>query len=256
MTVRVRISQLIVLAAFVAGWQLITYFKLVSRFILPGPYLVGVTFVEMLGAKGFAEIPRGIYPQLMITLGEIGGAIALGTAVALPLGFAIGMKRRVSDIYEPIVYLLYAIPGIVLYPVIYLVFGIGAPSKILYGAFLATWLITISTIAGLRQINPQYFRLAKSLKLSNMSAMFKVIVPAAAPSIISGFRLGLAHAIVGVIAGEIIASNTGLGYVIVYSSELLDLNLTYSVILLVLLIGFVLVEISRLIERRFLAHAA
>lgn len=253
---RVRLAQLVVLALFVAGWEIITYFKIVSKFILPSPYSVGTTFVEMLGSKSFTEIPSGIYPQLADTLAEIAGAVAIAALVALPLGFAIGMRRRVSDIYEPIIYLLYAIPGIVLYPVIYLVFGIGEPSKVIYGAFLGTWVLAISTIAGMRQINPQYFRLSKSLKLSHSRALFKVIIPAAAPSIVSGFRLALAHAIVGVVAGEIIASNTGLGYVIVFSSQLSDLNLTYSVILLVLLVGFLLVEISRVVERRFLAHAA
>lgn len=255
MRLRVRIVQIAALVVFVAAWAIASYFKFVSQYVLPGPYSVGVTFVQMLESKGFSYFPSGIYPQLATTLTEVAGAIALATAIGLPLGFAIGMKRVVSAIYEPIVYLLYSIPGIVLYPVIYLLVGVGEPSKILFGAFLGTWVLVINTVAGLRQVKPQYFRLSKSLSLSGWRTMSKVVLPAAAPHVISGLRLALALSIIGVVAGEILASNKGIGYVIAAASNTFDMSLMYSAIILVFIIGFALIEIMRILERRFLAHA-
>ena len=255
MTFRVRITQVIVLVVFVAIWEIITYYGIVSRFVLPSPSSVATTFVKLFTPAGLKLIPGGIYPQLFTTLTEIAGAFSLAVAIGLPLGFAIGMKRTISDIYEPIIYLLYSIPGIVLYPVIYLLVGVGPPSKIIFGALIATWLLTINTIAGLRQIKPQYFRLARSLRLSGLRTMFNVVIPAAAPNIIAGFRQGLALAIIGVVAGEILASNRGLGFVISSASYTFQLDVMYAVILLVLIIGFSLTEVMRFIERRYLAHA-
>lgn len=251
----VRLTQVFVLVSIVVIWEILSYFNIVSRFILPGPYVTGVTLLQLLAGKHYDILPHGIYPQLATTLTEIAGAIGLSAAIGLSFGFAIGMNRTVADVYEPILYVLYAIPGIVLYPVIYLLVGIGEPSKILFGAFLGVWVLAINTIAGLRQIKPQYFRLSKSLKLSRSGTIFKVVIPAAAPNIISGFRLAIALSIIGVIAGEILASNRGVGYIITATLAVYDVNITYAAILLVLAIGFALVEVSRLVERRFLAHA-
>lgn len=255
MRLGIRIVQIMALVVFVTAWGFVSYFNFISQYVLPSPYSVGLTFIQMLASKGFTYIPNGIYPQLAATLTEVAGAMGLATAIGLALGFAIGMKRVISAIYEPIVYLLYSIPGIVLYPVIYLLVGVGEPSKILFGAFLGTWVLAINTIAGLRQIKPQYFRLSKSLKLSSWNTMSKVVLPAAAPHVISGLRLALALSIIGVVAGEILASNKGVGYVITAASNTFDMPLMYAAILLVFIIGFGLVEIMRILERRFLSHA-
>lgn len=254
MTIKVRIAQLVILVVAALGWELIAYYHLLSKYILPAPYGVAVTFFELFGPQSSGLFPGGVLPQLITTLTEIAGAVGIAVAIALPLGFAIGINQTVADTYEPILYLFYSIPAIVLYPVMYLLVGLGEPSKILFGAFLATFILAINTIQGLRQVQPQFFRLARSLRLSSRNTMVKVVIPAAAPAIVSGLRQALALAIVGVVAGEILASDRGLGFVIASSLTAFKLNVVYAVILLVLVIGFALTEVMRLLEGRFLAH--
>lgn len=253
---KVRVTQVLVLIAFIGLWWAVAYYKLLSQFVLPGPYPVGVTLVELFTARGSSLIAGGLWPQLLVTVVEIAGAVGLSVVVGIPLGFLIGIKSTATDIYEPIVYLLYAIPGIVLYPIIYLMVGVGPFSRILFGTFLAVFVLMIYTIAGLRQVNAGYFRLSKSLKLSSTTVLMKVVLPAAAPQIVSGLRQCVALAILGVIAGEILASGQGLGYVISNASYHFQPQLMYAVIVLVMIIAFILIEIIKIVEGRFLLRVA
>lgn len=198
--------------------------------------------------------PGGLYPQLFITLEEIGAAMAISVVVGIPVGFLIGMRKVVSDLFEPILYVLYAIPMVILYPVIYIVVGIGEPSKIIFGVLLGIFPLTISTVAGLRQIKHQYFRLAKSMGLSSTRTMSKIILPASAPSIANGLRQCLSLVIIGVVGGEILASNGGLGFMIIYTSNLYQFATMYAVLILIIVIAFAFVEGIRIIERRSIPH--
>lgn len=194
-------------------------------------------------------------PNLMITLTEIAGAWAMAVVIGICLGYAIGMNNTIADIYEPFFYVIFSIPLIIVYPVIYLWVGVGETSKMIFGALLGLFPLTINTISGFRQINPLFFRLSKSLRLGSGRTLLRIVLPAAAPSLMAGLRQSLASATIGVVTGEILASSQGLGFIIVYADSTLNVGLLFAMIVLVLVIAFAFTEVLRVIEKRMYAHA-
>ena len=120
---------------------------------------------------------------------------------------------------EPILIALYSIPKITLYPVILLMFGLGISAKIAFGAIHGVIPVVIVTMAAVRNIRPVLIRTARSMTLSPWDALIHVLVPATLPEIISGVRIGFALTLLGTLIGEMFASKSGIGFMLMHAME-------------------------------------
>jgi NitT/TauT family transport system permease protein len=191
--------------------------------------------------------------QMAVTLERALIAFALAVAVGVPLGALIGTVRAARQALRPVVSFAFPTPKVALYPAMLILFGLGSGSKIALGFAEAVFPIVLTTAAGTSQVEPRLVWSASALGTSGRAAMFKVVIPAALPSIMTGARIGLVGAIIGVFLGEMIAGADGLGHLMAAGYRTLDTPDMYVAIIAVSLAGFLLDRAFLAIRRRLLA---
>lgn len=188
--------------------------------------------------------------NLLVTLGEVAAALVIACGGGVMLGALIGSVPPLRRTLSPLLSSLYAIPLVVLYPLMAAWLGIGPESKIAFASVYGMIPAALASAAGIQGIDAQLSLTAKSMGATLFQRIVHVIVPAAIPSIISGVRIGGALAIVGVVVAEMLLSTAGLGFVITTYRTLLDGPHVFAAILFVLVIALAFDWAVRLLERR------
>lgn len=192
-----------------------------------------------------------IWPEIGTSLIEWLVGFGLAILVAIPFGFAIGMFRRLQYLVDPLLAALYATPLVALVPLIILVFGVGLSSKF-FIVFLFTAIpLTIITISGVQSAERRYLDIARSFQAPRLLVFRSVTIPSTTPYIITGLRLSAGHALVGVVVGEFLASNAGIGFYISFNGSMLDTSRVMLGIVLLGAFGVFTGELIRRVERRF-----
>lgn len=162
------------------------------------------------------------------------------------------MRRSLT----PLLSSAYAIPLVVLYPLMAAWFGIGPSSQIAFAGLYGIIPATLATAAGIQSIDPQLALTARSMGATLFQRIVHVVLPAAIPSVLNGIRIGGALAIVGVVLAQMLVSTEGLGFVITTYRTMLDGAHVFAAILFVLAIALTFDWCVGLLERRTSAWSA
>ena len=210
------------------------------------PSSLPAAFVTMMRVRELPPLPEHVW----LTLREIGVAYALAVTAGLWMGFAMGLKRVVGRVYEPLLAALYAIPSVIWYPSLMLFFGLGPASKIAFGFLLGFFPVVLAVLAGIRQVPPHLVAVAVSMGARPFTVFRKVMLPAMICTMVGGLRTGLALSVVGVLVGEILGSRAGIGYVINYAYGLL-MTREYAVLVAMVVMAVIAVDATgALLEAR------
>jgi ABC-type nitrate/sulfonate/bicarbonate transport system permease component len=226
-------------------WELVVRLGFIKRVTLSSPSLIFTTGINDL------LVTRELWPHL----GQSSQQFVLGLGLALltgvPLGLALGLFRRLNYFLDPWLSAIYATPTIALVPLVVLVLGLGLESKIFIVWLEAIFVIVVSTMAGVRAAEARYLDLAKSFRASRRMTFTSVILPSSFPDILTALRLGVTRALVGVVVAEFFASNKGIGFFINFSGTTLRTDRVMLGVIILGVIGVILGEAVRRIERRF-----
>lgn len=247
---RTYLLRLIILIIFLILWQIIASLPFVSPLIIASPIDVLLSIYQTLILTN-PRLPN-FYIHLQRTGFELLVAYIIVIGIGLILGLTFGTFRRIAETYEPLLLVYMAFPTIILFPIIFMIFGSGEASKIAYGVLIGFPYIVFNTSVGLKQVNKDLIYLSRSLGHSNLAIIFKVTLPSAMPTIIGGFRLGFAFTFIGVIVGEIINASIGLGYLLNWSRLSFFTPELYTVILTTIGIGLFGDSIFRVVENRLM----
>ncbi len=205
-----------------------------------------------IGAAAIADFGSGvIWPQIGTSLLEWTVGFGVAMLMAIPLGLLLGAFRRLEFLVDPWLSALYATPTVALAPLIILLFGVGLSSKFAIVFLEAFVVITVSTVTGTRSADRRYLDIARSFRASRWLTFRSVIVPSSVPFIITGLRVGAGRGIVGVIVGEFIAANIGLGFYISINGTMFNASRVMLGILLIGVFGVAVGQLIRRLERRF-----
>lgn len=180
---------------------------------------------------------------------EIALAILFGSTIGLLAGLLFWKLPTLGRVFEPYLVSFYAVPMVLFYPVAIVVVGINASSVVILATIMTTIPVALNTTVGLNGIRPVYLKLARSLECKPHQLLFSIALPAAAPFIVAGLRLGVVYALIGSIAMEFVTAQAGLGYRIRYLYEIFDNNTMFAYILVVLLFSVILTALLALVER-------
>jgi NitT/TauT family transport system permease protein len=163
-------------------------------------------------------------------------AVASGLAViaGIALGVALHGQRAVRQVLEPLFATYYAIPIYAFYPLLIILFGLGDLPQILIGFALAVVAVIVNTLNGLDRVSRVLVKTARVYRLGPIASALKITLPSAAPYLLTGVRLAVAYAFIGVIGAEFIMSRTGIGYEISFAYNNFDNKIMYPLILLIL----------------------
>src|SRR5688572_15128598 len=216
-------DPLILVALLLALWQLL-YFA-VGDVALRSPWATARSLGTMIEDERFL-------PHVRETLLAFTQGFAIAVVVGLAIGIPLGAARFAGEVAEPILVALYSIPKVTLYPVILLIFGIGMPAKVAFGAIHGIVPISIFAMNAVRNINPTHLRTARALRLSLWGVTTKILVPAALPEIVTGIRVGFALALIGTLLGEMFGSQRGLGHLLMQAMSLHNIERILALTLL------------------------
>ncbi len=223
----------------------------VSEFTVPRLYDFVFTFFNL---PTHPDLPGSFWNHLIVTLYELGIAALIIIGVVMPLSILIGLRRAVREVLQPLILAFFAIPSIILYPVIYLLLGIGPSSKIAMGILVGSSYMFIYVMTAIKYFDNSLITMARSFTTSKYKILIKVAIPSIIPIIVSAIQLGIAYAMVGVIVAEVIASSSGLGFLISWSETTIRVPIMYATIALAIIfaasvyVGLLLFE--RLIRGR------
>lgn len=211
----------------------------------------------------FISSPTRIYNALgqMIASGEIwehlyasGLAFGLGGVLALlfgiPLGLAVGWYRRLSYAVEPFLAAYNATPQIVFIPLLIIWAGTGLFTKVLIIAMVTFIPLAMSALAAVKTTDARLLRVAKSFGSSDWRRFRDIILPTSVPFLLSGLRLGVGRAMVGIVVGEIYASTAGIGYLINVSGTSFQTDRVFVGIFVIVVVGLLLTGLIHAIELR------
>lgn len=185
-----------------------------------------------------------------ISLQRAGIGFALALALAVPLGFLMGSYGKFERATDFLVQTLRNTSQFALLPVFVLLLGIGEASKIAITFYAAVFFLLINTIVGVKTVDPLLLKAARSMGTSDWDLFRKVIFPSAIPSIVAGARLGVKASLFSVIAAEMLAARSGIGYLIQNASLMLKSADMYAGILTLTIVGLVLNYALVWIEKR------
>lgn len=218
------------LVLFCLAWELLPRTGLVDRVFLP-PFSEVVLAAERLVLSG------ALVEHAMASILRSSSGLALAILIAVPAGIIIGSNRRIAEFIEPLVELFRNTAPLALLPVFTLILGIGETSKIAMVLYASAWPILLSTVSGVRTVDPLLVKAARSMGLGSARLFAKVILPASVPTIFTGIRLAAAHSILVLIAAEMVGAKAGLGYFVNAAEFNFQIPEMYAGILTLALLG-------------------
>jgi ABC-type nitrate/sulfonate/bicarbonate transport system permease component len=237
--------SLAVPAALLALWEIASRLALVSPRYFPAPTTIGWVLADR-----FVEGDLGA--QALVTLARLGGAFALAAVPGVLLGLLMGVARPVRAAVEPYIAFIFPVPKIALLPFLLIILGVGEPAFVLTGATSAFFQIVISTLGGVQTLDPRLLEVGRNYGAHGARLFWKVILPAALPSIFTGLRLGLGLALVSLVAVEFIAAKSGLGHLVYRHWQMLSTPEMYAAFVLVGALGLGLTRGLRALQARIL----
>ena len=181
-------GQLLLIGALLLIWQGLYAFA--GAHALAPPLDTAMYLAHLLGTAAF-------WDHLWETGRAFGAALVISVVVGLGIGLPFGLNGLAGEITEPVLVSAYAVPKIVLYPIVLLIFGIGLPAKVAFGAIHGIIPVAIFAMAGVRQVPPVLLRTALAMRMSQMETLRHIVWPAALPEIFSGLRIGFSLTLIG-----------------------------------------------------------
>ena len=225
-------------ALMVLTWYVIAWSGLVNPSLMPTPHQVAARFWELLDG---GRLPKDIWMSTRrVFLG-----VALGIAVAVPVGFVLGWYRDVRQFVDPVINFFRALPPIALIPLVVVYFGIGEPAKVIILFYAAFFSGVIVMYEGIAQISPIFIRVARTLGATDLEIFRKVIIPLAVPHILTALRVALGVAWATLVASELVAAQQGLGALIQNAGSFFQLDIIYVGIIC---IGFIALTMDLLLR--------
>ena len=240
------LARIVALLAFGAVWELTARLGLINPLFIGNPSGILAFFFKGL------FVTQELVVHLLWTLAGTLAAFMLGSVTGILVGPLFVAYPKVEQFIDPIFAGLNALPRIALAPLFLLWFGLGITSKIALGFSLTFFIVLSSTVAGARSVNSDHLMLADTLGASSTQIFRRITLPSAVPTVFSGLRLGLIYALLGVIAGEIIAAQHGLGQSLTFLAGTFQINGVFAVLLLLALLGMSLTWIMTAVEARLL----
>lgn len=186
-----------------------------------------------------------------VTLTETVVSFLLIVLISLAAATLLWYSKRLSEITEPYLVVLNSLPKSALAPLLIVWLGTGIDTIIVAGISVALFGAIINLYTGFLQVDPEKLKLIRTLGGSRRDTFFKVVLPASIPTILSSMKVNIGLALVGVIIGEFLAARRGLGYLIIYSSQVFQLDVLITSILILCIIAMGLYQVVQFIEHRY-----
>ncbi len=226
-------AGLAVLAACLLTWEAWAHWRVDLAAYFPPASTVLATLAQIVASGELTG-------HIAATMRRFVEGYALAAALAVSAGLCLGLWRWLYNAFEPLIELLRPMPSPATIPIAILFLGIGDVMKVAVTAYACSWPILLNTIDGVRSVDRVLYATAATFRLTPWARFWKVVLPAAAPQIVTGLRVSLAIALILVTTSEMVVSNDGLGYYVLESQRTFQIPQMYAAVVALGIIGYAL----------------
>lgn len=240
----ITLIRLLILVLFLALWEFAARMDYIDSFFFSSPSQVALCFIGMVKDLSF-------FSNTGITLLETIISFFLVLFISMVAATALWYSSKCSEILEPYLVILNSLPKSALAPLFIVWLGTGINTIIVAGISVAIFGSIINLYTGFKQADEEKLKLIYTLGGNKRHAFFKVILPSSVPTILSNMKVNIGLALVGVIIGEFLAARRGLGYLIIYGTQVFQLNMVITSIIILCIIAMGLYQLIQAAEHYY-----
>jgi NitT/TauT family transport system permease protein len=240
-------ASLAVLLAFLAAWEWLPGLLRIPAFLLPPASKVWSEFLRMMANDNLVM-------HSTITALEVVVGFALGSLLGMGIGYVLGMSPRTEVVLSPYILALQIAPKVAFAPLFVMWLGYTVYPKILVAILIVFFPVMVNVLTALRNVDPDMVNLARAFSATRWQIFRKVEYPASLPPLFSGLRIGATLAVIGVVVGELVGGNKGLGYLLTFGEGQGNTAMVFVSIIMLTLIGIVAYGAVIFVERRVLHY--
>jgi NitT/TauT family transport system permease protein len=239
----ITLTQIVIVILFLLTWQILANLKIINPFIFSSPIKIVKTIISLYNNYN-------LITHILTTLYETIISFILGITLGFIIAVILYECKTLAKIIDPFLTMINSLPKVALGPII--IIWVGANIKsIIVMSLLINLIISIITIYnGFINTDIYKIKLLKSFKASKTQILTNVVIPSSITTIISSLKINISMSLIGVIMGEFLVSKQGIGYLIIYGTQVFNLNIVMSGIFILIIISFILYKIIDYIEKK------
>lgn len=242
-----RMLSVATIAALLFVWWLCTTMGWVKPLFVPSPQAIVRKFIWTMN-NGYTGTP--LWVHVAISTARVFGAFLLACIIGIPLGLAMGISPFMRGIFDPPIEFYRPIPPLAYLPLMIIWFGIGETSKVLL-IFLSVFApVALGARSGVRSAAIEQIHAAYSFGATRWQVLLRVILPSAMPEILTAMRIGIGFGWTTLVAAEMVAATSGLGYMVLSASQFLQTAVVIMGIIIIAAIAYLFDMVMRMAERR------
>ena len=241
---KIQVYQIIILVSFILLWELTTRFHIVNAFVFSSPSRVGNTIFQM-------ALSGQLFYHLGITLLETLASFFLVNFLGILVSIILWWNYSISKVVEPYLIVLNSLPKTALAPVFIVWLGNNMKTIIVAAVSVAVFATIINLYSNFKSVEEDKIKLIQTLGGNKRDALFKIVIPSNIPAIISQMKVNIGLSLVGVIIGEFLAAKAGLGYLIIYGSQVFKLDWVIMSIVILCILATGLYKLLSFFEKKY-----
>lgn len=243
----IRITQITIGLSLIIIWELLSRFNIINSFIFSSPSKVLITIIDLYKNNN-------LFNNIYVTLLELFVSFILGSIIGFIIALIFYRFNYIKKVFDPYLTLLNSLPKVALGPL--LIIWIGANNKsIIVMALLINLIVSIvGFYNGFINTDEYKLKLIKSFGANEKQIIINLVIPECMENIFSTLKLNISMSLIGVIMGEFLSSKAGIGYLILYGTQVFNLNLVMAGVTILLILSYLLYLIINTLEKRALKH--
>ncbi len=242
----VHVIRISIIALFLVIWEGLAKFEIINTFLSSSPSQVFSTAFSLIKTGNLLE-------HIWVTLYEVLISFFIATAFGFITGTILWSSKIVAKVIDPYLTILNSLPKVALGPLIIIWVGASVNSIIFMALLISTFITIINIYNGFISTDKSYIVLLKSMKASKWKIFLKAVLPSNLVTIISTCKINISMSLIGVIMGELLVSKSGLGYLIMYGSQVFNINLVITSVVILGIISYLLYFVIDIFEKKFIA---
>lgn len=234
--------QISIIVIFLILWQILSTKKIINPFIFSSPSKVFKCIIKLYNEGN-------LFKHIFVTLYETIIAFLIGLIISIIISTILYLNKFIYKVFDPFLTCLNSLPKVALGPMIIIIFGANTKSVIVMAILINVIVTTTVIINGFYSTDTLKIKLLKSFKASRLQILRYLVFPSNYSTIISSLKLNISMSLIGVITAEFLCSKAGLGYLIIYGTQVFNLDLVVSGIILLVIISYILYKIVTYIEK-------
>ena len=239
---KILVSQIILFSLIIILWELLSRFNIIDSFLFSSPSSI----IKLL----FEYIKSGeIFKHIFISVIETILGLVIGTLLGIIIAICLWWNKKIAKILDPLLVIFNALPKTALAPILIIWAGTGIKGITVVAISISLVLTIISAYSYFIMIEEDQIRMLKSFGANKFQILFKLVLPGNIDNILNIIKINIGMSWVGVIVGEFIVSRAGLGYLIVYGSQVFKMDLVMMGVFVLAIISFIMYEILNIFEK-------